>query len=99
VPSNFSGTCILKDTTDDKYIIYRGEKSENHTDGNGQYISHASRLVASVYYSGQNYSWGDEETYNYSLENINDRNRKTGNAETWVRISQNHHMTHLNDII
>ncbi|HEX8269981.1 MAG TPA: hypothetical protein VF581_08815 [Flavobacterium sp.] len=93
--ANFQGSCSIKYTTTNDYVIYRGEISGNHRDGNGQYITFAKRLIASADYSGSTFSWGDERIEFFSTQSIADLKRKTGNAGSWVEISQNHHMTYL----
>jgi len=97
--ANFQGSCSIKYTVVDEYVIYRGEKSSNHLDGNGQYVTFASRLVASTDYSGALFSWGDERIDFFASQLLNDPNRKTGNAGSWVEISQNHHITLLTSIL
>ncbi|WP_017498068.1 beta family protein [Flavobacterium sp. WG21] len=97
--ANFQGSCSIKYTVIDEYVIYRGEKSSNHIDGNGQYITFATQLVASHDYSGIVFSWGDERIDFYASQLINDPDRKTGNAGSWVEISQNHHITLLTSIL
>ena len=97
--ANFQGSCSIKYTVIDEYVIYRGEKSSNHIDGNGQYITFASQLVASPDYSGAVFSWGDERIDFFASQVLTDPNRKTGNAGSWVEISQNHHITLLASIL
>lgn len=97
--ANFQGSCSIKYTVIDEYVIFRGEKSSNHIDGNGQYITFATQLVASAYYSGIGFSWGDERIDFYATQLLNDPDRRTGNAGSWVEISQNHHITLLLSIL
>ncbi len=96
----FAGTVSLKYTTENHYIIYRGELSEPHPLGHGQYIVSAKKLVKSPHYLGKLFSWGDLRFYELSQENENDNEkRKTGNPTNWVQQHQNHHITLLHNIL
>ncbi len=96
---NFQGSCSIKYTTTDNYVIYRGELSQNHRDGNGQYITYSNQLINSAHYSGATFSWGDNRIEFIANQNINNTKRQTGNAGSWVQISQNHHLTLLESIL
>lgn len=97
--ANFQGTCSIKYTVETEFIIYRGEISGNHKEGNGQYIIFADRLVRSADYSGAVFSWGDGRIDFFAHQILTDPNRKTGNAKSWVEISQNHHITLLHSLL
>lgn len=97
--ANFQGSCSIKYTLPDEYIIYRGEISGNHAQGNGQYIIFANRLVGSADYSGAGFSWGDGLIDFYAGQVLANPKRRTGNATSWVEISQNHHITMLHSIL
>jgi len=97
--ANFQGTCSIRYTTPEEFIVYRGELSGNHALGNGQYLVFADRLVRSPDYSGSAFSWGDEQIDYYAAQLSVVGPRKTGNATTWVEISQNHHITLLHSIL
>lgn len=97
--TNFSGTCSIKYTAPNEYVIYRGDKSENHADGNGQYITFAGRLIATTDYSGVGFSWGDDHINRIAHEVMSNPKRKPGSAQTWVEISQNHHITLLHSLL
>lgn len=97
--ANFQGSCSIKYTLPNEFIIYRGEISSNHQQGNGQYIIFANRLIRSTDYSGVNFSWGDNRIDFYAHQNLRDHRRKTGNAKSWVEIGQNHHITMLHSIL
>lgn len=96
--ANFQGSCSIKYTLPSEFIVYRGEISGNHPQGNGQYNIFADRLVRSVDYSGAGFSWGDAQIDFYAGQ-LNVPNKKTGNATSWVQISQNHHITLLNSLL
>ena len=97
--AGFQGSCSIKYTVINEYVIYRGEISSNHPDGNGQYITFAGQLIASADYSGITFSWGDERIDFFASQLLTDPNRKTGNAGSWVEISQNHHIALLISIL
>ncbi len=97
--ANFQGSCSIKYTLPTEFIIYRGEISGNHPQGNGQYIIFADRLVRSADYSGAGFSWGDTQIDYYASQVLTNPKRKTGNATSWVEISQNHHITLLHSIL
>ncbi len=97
--ANFQGSCSIKYTLPTEFIIYRGEISGNHPQGNGQYIIFADRLVRSTDYSGATFSWGDARIDFYASQVLTNPKRQTGNATTWVEISQNHHITLLHSIL
>lgn len=97
--ANFRGSCSIKYTLANEFIVYRGELSDNHPEGNGQYIIFANQLTHSTDYYGNSFSWGDKQIDFYGGQVLSDRKRKTGNAKSWVEISQNHHITLLTSIL
>jgi hypothetical protein len=97
--ANFQGSCSIKYTVESEYVIYRGEISSNHKDGNGQYIAFSERLVNSNDYLGEEFSWGDEKIIFYAQQDLKDPKKKTGNATSWVEISQNHHLTLIHSLL
>lgn len=97
--ANFRGTVSLKYSTEHDYVIYRGELTDNHKDGHGQYITHCQNLIKSKHYSGKDFSWGDLRYYEVGIQKLTDPNKKTGNATNWVQNSQNHHITLIDKLI
>jgi hypothetical protein len=97
--ANFQGSCSIKYTVEREFVIYRGEISGNHAQGNGQYIIFANRLIHTPDYSGNTFSWGDDQIDFYAHQVLTDPKRKTGNAKSWVEMSQNHHVTLIVDIL
>lgn len=87
----FLGSCSVKYTTPEIYLIYRGHKPNDHPEGNGQYVLHAKKLVKTKEYSGSDFSWGDEKVEFFAGQNLKDKKAKKGSARSWVEISQNHH--------
>lgn len=97
--ANFQGSCSIKYTLPTEFIVYRGEISGNHQQGNGQYIIFADRLARSTDYYGNTFSWGNAQIDFYGGQALTDPKRKTGNAKNWVEISQNHHITLLDSLL
>ncbi|OYD41174.1 beta family protein [Sphingobacterium cellulitidis] len=97
--SNFLGTCSIKYSTENYFIIYRGEKSSNHKDGNGQYINYANLLIKSNNYPGSGFSWGDYRINEIASQISNTKKKKPGNSTSWVEISQNHHITLIEGLL
>jgi hypothetical protein len=99
VPSNkHAGTCSMKYSTKNSFVIYRGKLAKNSPPGNAQYVKHCKNLVKSTTYFGEGFSWGDGKIKKISKEKISDDRAKTGNATTWVTISWSHHMTLINHL-
>jgi hypothetical protein len=94
VEANFQGSCSIKYTVANEFVIYRGEISSHHPQGNGQYITFSRRLIQTPDYSGSIFCWGDNE-----IDTIAGQNARTGNATTWVTISQNHHISLLHSLL
>ncbi len=99
VEANFAGTISIKYSTEAEFIIYKGELTNEHPDGHGQYITHAAELSKSKYYSSKDFSWGDMKIDEIGKQNIKAANRKTGSSTTWVQISQNHHIALLHSLL
>jgi len=97
--ANFQGSCSIKYTLPTEFLVYRGEISSNHPQGNGQYITFADQLIRSIDYYGNTFSWGNERIDFYGGQTLTDPKRKTGNAKSWVEISQNHHITLLASLL
>lgn len=96
---NFPGSCSIKYTSPTEFVVFRGELSQNHRDGNGQYITFAKALVRSADYSGADFSWGDGRIDFFANQVLTDPRKKTGNSTNWVEISQNHHITLLHSLL
>ncbi|MDJ1504984.1 beta family protein [Xanthocytophaga agilis] len=54
------GTCSIKYTTEDDFLVYKGRLSNKHEDGHGQYVNKSKALLVNPVYSGPNFSWGDK---------------------------------------
>ena len=95
----FPGSSSIKYTTAGEYLIYRGDRAQDHADGNGQYITFAGRLITHPDYSGVGFSWGDDEIYRIAHEVMANPKKRPGSPTTWVQISQNHHITLLDSLL
>lgn len=93
--AKFLGTCSIKYSTSDTYLIYRGSKSDAHPLGNGQYIAHSTKIVDSAYFTGSNFSHGDKRIYILG----NGLDHSPGNAETWIVNSLTHHITLIDSLL
>ncbi|MGJ1439107.1 beta family protein [Sphingobacterium siyangense] len=96
--ASFPGTCSIKYSTELEFLIYRGELSKLHRLGNGQFIGFASQLILNQNYYGRNFSWGDDRIFTIASQ-LNSLNQTPGNLETWVQISQNHHITLIHNLL
>lgn len=96
---SYAASISVKYTSPTHFVIYRGQRTDLHADGHGQYITHASRLIRTADYPGNTFSWGDEQIHEKAHQNMNNVKRKTGNPATWVQYSQNHHITLLHSLL
>ncbi|VGM95169.1 Uncharacterised protein [uncultured Avibacterium sp.] len=78
----------IRYTLSDNYLFAVGYQVHSHTSGFGQYHAMAGYIVASAYFMGQNYSWGDKYLYDCSVQA-----RGPGNMGSWVKVGHNHHIT------
>lgn len=76
----------IRYTVSDNFLVYKGINAK--TNGFSQMTNMCKDLSLSIYYSGENFSWGDK--YIYDCAN---NHKSAGNAETWRRIGTNHHIT------
>jgi len=91
-------TASLKYTLDSNWYVMKGQKLRNE-----QYLAHANVLMGlkGIYY-GADFSWGDAfilEKGNYLpkylkiLKETPEKAKGTGNAETWIKVCINHHVS------
>ncbi len=99
IVARFKGSCSIKYTLPSHYLIYRGELSQNHPHGNGQYIIFAKLLVQSTNYKGSTFCWGDQRISYHAEQQLTDPNNHPGNGQTWVAISQNHHISLVTSLL
>ncbi|MBJ8504113.1 beta family protein [Acinetobacter seifertii] len=77
-------------TIDLNYFVVRGHPFSR--DGNQAHRKQlAERLVNSIYYEGDNYSWGDKKIF----ECANGVKKFIGNSTQWVAIDTSHHITYV----
>jgi len=92
--ANFQGSCTLKYSDKSQFLIFRGSKSEYHPMGHGQYFQKSRDLLASGYYMGSDFSFGDRY-----IELCANEQEGPGNAGSWVKVSQNHHFSLLTKLL
>jgi hypothetical protein len=95
----YAGSCSIKYTSVNEFLVYRGVLAREHPQGNGQYIIFSERLIHAPEYSGAGFSWGDLRIYQIAHETVGGPRSKPGNARTWVEITQNHHITLLHSLL
>jgi len=77
-------------TIDLNYFVVRGHPFSR--DGNQAHRKQlAERLVNSIYYEGDDYSWGDKKIF----ECANGVKKFIGNSTQWVAIDTSHHITYV----
>ncbi|MED0762706.1 hypothetical protein P4S93_18500, partial [Aneurinibacillus thermoaerophilus] len=75
----------IRYTTDDEFLIFRGIVVKNN--GFSQMTGLCQTLINHNKYCGASFSYGDQ--YIYDCAN----GQQTGNAESWVTVGVNHHLT------
>lgn len=78
----------IKYTTDDQYIVLKGEKDRVRRIYVRSTIDMAREIANSNYYSGESFSFGDAAIY----EKANTPNAKPGGSTNWVTYCANHHL-------
>jgi hypothetical protein len=86
----FEGTCSIKYTTENHYVIFRGIRGSDHPEGGAQYHEKCKQVIAHPLYDGNIFSWADKE-----IDECANRINKPGNAESWVKIGHNHHFAKI----
>ncbi|WP_428657613.1 beta family protein [Runella sp.] len=84
----FEGTCSVKYTTDNAFIVFRGKQASKHPQGNQQYVQKCKELMKESYYKGPAFSYGDKCISDCASVAIG-----PGNAQKWVTYTVNHHIT------
>jgi hypothetical protein len=84
------GTCSIKYTDTDGFIIFKGEQASKSPISTGQYREKSKVLVTMSCYSGNMFSWGDQ----YILDCAEGKENH-GGSTTWVKITQNHHFVKM----
>lgn len=81
-------TPSIRYATEDRWLILRGYPIDSHPDGWEQVYALSRDLVGRPQFSGQNFSWGDEQ-----IERRARSRPGTGNATSWIGFGTNHHLT------
>ena len=91
--SMINTSASVRYTDGHEWVILRGRgvRSPN-AGGYGQYRNHAKTIISSSFYRGQNFSFGDKK-----INSIASGQDGTGNPQTWVTISVNHHIAEALD--
>lgn len=86
----FIGTCSVKYTLDEVFLILRGRKPNNDPSGNEQYVEKSKILVSSINYDGEQFCWGDK-----MISEVAQKIQKPGNATSWIQYTFNHHISKI----
>lgn len=78
----------IKYTTPNQFLIFRGHGTRNN--GLGQMQGLCTDLVQHNEYYGPDFSYGDQYISECSMGNVS-----TGNPETWVKVTVNHHLVFI----
>lgn len=79
-----------KYTTESQYVVLKGKKNHHTGEMTKSFNDIARIIVSSDYYSGKDFSFGDNEIHNKAMPNA-----KPGNAANWVTYCANHHIVLL----
>ncbi len=79
-------SATIRYTVDDHWYIVKGKNIRTY--GFEQYHELSKKVIASRYYYGSTFSWGDS----YIQECANNRYSTTGNLMTWRQVGTNHHI-------
>lgn len=74
-----------------EFLIIKGNLISNGGLNNENVSRVCNTLVSSNFFTGEQYSWGDNYIYNHRLIN----QPSYGNLTTWRAICTNHHITHI----
>jgi len=89
----YAGSSSIRYTTENGFLILRGQLPSIHPDGMGQYHNKCGLLIRNPNYDGPAFSLPDT-----SIEDCANRIISSGNPEVWVKISTARHiekMVHL----
>jgi hypothetical protein len=80
-------SATIRYTIDDSWYIIKGKNVRDKKFGYKQYRNLCKQVLASGYYCGSDFSWGD----NY-IQECASGTGKTGNLSTWRQVGTNHHI-------
>jgi hypothetical protein len=75
----------IRYTIEDGWYIVKGDNVRDY--GFEQYHKLSQNVLASSYYSGPTFSWGDGY-----IQTCTNKSAKTGNLSTWRQVGTNHHI-------
>ncbi len=78
-------SATIRYTIDDHWYIVKGDNIRDY--GHEQYHNLSQNVLASRYYYGPTYSWGDGY-----IQTCTNKNAKTGNLTKWIQVGTNHHI-------
>ena len=78
-------SATIRYTIDDGWYIVKGENIRDY--GCGQYHELSQKVLASRYYYGPTFSWGDGY-----IQTCTNTNSKPGNPTKWIQVGTNHHI-------
>jgi hypothetical protein len=78
-------SATIRYTIDDHWYIVKGENIRDY--GCEQYHELSQKVLASGYYHGPSFSWGDGY-----IQTCTNKNSKPGNATKWIQVGTNHHI-------
>jgi hypothetical protein len=78
-------SATIRYTIDDGWYIVKGDNIRDY--GYEQYHELSQNVLASRYYYGPTFSWGDGY-----IETCANKNAKTGNPTKWIQVGANHHI-------
>lgn len=85
----------IRYSVENGYIVYKGDSTKKGGFKIEKVREGCKLLVSSEYFSGENFSWGD----NQILEKANGETIKPGNSTTWRAIGTNHHIKFIVNLI
>lgn len=88
------GSCSIKYTIEEDYLILRGTKPNKHPEASGQYRTKSLALVNNKIYDGPGFSWGD-----FKILQVAQQTESTGNASKWVQYTLNHHISKIYSLL
>lgn len=96
VDINFAPSCSIKYTSDNSYVVFRGQQPGKVARGSAQYFDKVRLLVEHDCYDGPEFSWADRNIFERA-ETTDERH--PGNAGTWVTITMNRHITKVHYMV
>jgi len=83
----------IRYTYNENWYIFRGEHDEDKPYDYSQFHKLSQDLVDHHIYCGKDFSWSDKRINNIANTKCKNTNCNHGNAESWVQIAVNHHIS------